>query len=357
MPIRLSRQLLYDKNTLKLEVLTTPINRLGLKIKNTFLEQAIRRAREELIQVGISKLDPTFYLSDGYGCIEGTANISVGFYDCNSLLQELNNEWRGWWHDEATILHIVRHEIGHAFCYSYKLYRQPDFRELFRVEGHFFRTYPPHDRYRHNPWSRDYVNPSGDYYAQKHPDDDFAETFAVWLTPNSRWWKEYRYKPGALRKLEYVGQIVQELGRQETVIDNDPAMIYEHVDDIKVTVAEYLRARLTSYRKNATGYVDPDLRMLFRGRPRLPNPRRIKREYQHAERLLREQKRVLVNRVSYWVGVDDVVAADLIDKCAARARALDLWVKKDQHEKKLIEVTSYLSTLCVNYARTGQFFR
>lgn len=350
------RQLLYDKNTLKLEILTTPINRLGLKLKGTFLEQAIRCARDELQQAGITRLTPTFYLSDGYGCIEGTSNIGVGFYDCNSLLQELNEEWRGWRHDEESIAFILRHELGHALCYTYKLYRRPDFRELFRVEGHFFRTYPPHDRYRHNPWSRDYVNPWGDHYAQKHPDDDFAETFAVWLTPRSRWWEEYRNKPGALRKLEYVDAIVQELGRQEPVVDNDPAMIYESVEDLKMTVAEFLGARLSIYRKQATGYVDADLKMIFRGRPRLTDTRRIRRDYMHAERLLREQKRSLVNRISYWVGIDDVVVDDLIDKCVARARALDLWAKKDDREKKLIEVTSYLSTLCVNYARDGQFF-
>ncbi len=350
------RQLLYDKNTLKLEILTTPINRLGLKLKGTFLEQAIRQAREELQQAGITRLEPTFYLSDGYGCIAGASNIGIGFYDCHALLQELNEEWRGWRHTPEDIMLILRHELGHAFCYSYKLYRTPTFRELFRVEGHFFRTYPSHDYYHHNPWSRDYVNPAGDYYAQKHPDDDFAETFAVWLTPRSKWWEEYRHKPGALRKLEYVEQIVEELGRQEPVIDNDPAMIYESVDDLKMSVAEFLKAKLTPYRKKATGYVDPDLRTLFRSRPRLSDVRRLRREYMHAERLLREQKRVLVNRISYWVGVDDAVVMDLIDKCAARARALDLWVKKDDCEKKLIEITSYLSTLSVNYARSSVFF-
>jgi len=354
--MRYTRQLLYDRDTLKVEILTTPINRLGLKIKGTFLETAIRRTREELQRISITKLEPTFYLSDGYGCIEGTSNISLGFYDCSDLLQELNEEWRDWRHDEATILHITRHELGHAFCYAYKLYRRPDFRELFRVAGHFFRTYPLHDRYRHNPWSRDYVNPSGDYYAQKHPDDDFAETFAVWLTPRSKWWEEYRYKPGALRKLHYVEKIVKELGRQEPAIDNDPAMIYEHVDDMTITVAEFLDARLNQYRKAATGYVDPDLRTLFRGKPRLSSPRRIKREYMHAERLLREQKRVLVNRIGYWVGIDDQVVIDLIDKCAARAKALDLWIKKEDQDKKLVEVTSYLTVLCTNYAHHGQFF-
>jgi hypothetical protein len=236
------------------------------------------------------------------------------------------------------------------------LYRRPDFRELFDVEGNFFRTYPPDDDYRPNPWSRNYVNPAGDHYAQKHPDDDFAETFAVWLTPHSNWWEEYRHKPGALRKLEYVEQIVHELGGQEPLIENNLALIYGEVEELKLTVAEHLGAKLTAYRKKATGYIDPDLRTIFRRQPRLPDARRLRREYMHAERLLREQKRVLVNRISYWVGVDDVVVSDLIDKCAARARALDLWVKKVDHEKKLVEVTSFLTTLCVNYARVGQFF-
>ncbi len=171
---RKTRELLYSRDTLKLETLTTPINQLGLKIKGTLIDEAIRRTREDMARVGITQLNPTFYLSNGYGCVEGTTNIAVGFYDGNDLLRELNQEFRGWRYDPADILQIVRHEVGHAFCYAYKLYRTKEFRRLFKVKGHFFNTYPEHAGRRHNPWSADFVNPAGDFYAQTHPDEDFA---------------------------------------------------------------------------------------------------------------------------------------------------------------------------------------
>ena len=91
---RRTRELLYSGDTLKLEILTTPINQLGLHIKGTLIDEAIRRTREDLARVGITQLTPTFYLSNGYGCVQGTTNIAVGFYDGSDLLRELNLEWR-----------------------------------------------------------------------------------------------------------------------------------------------------------------------------------------------------------------------------------------------------------------------
>jgi len=45
------------------------------------------------------------------------------------------------------------------------------------VLGRFRRPY--RDNYRPAPFSRDYVRHLPGWYAQKHPDEDFAETFAV----------------------------------------------------------------------------------------------------------------------------------------------------------------------------------
>ena len=41
------------------------------------------------------------------------------------------------------------------------------------------------------------------HYAQKHPDEDWAETFAVWLE-GGPWRRRYRDWQVALAKLEYV---------------------------------------------------------------------------------------------------------------------------------------------------------
>ena len=138
--MRRSRDLLFNPSTQKLELLLTPLNRLGLTIDGTFLQEAVRLGRADLKRVGINKLQPQFYLSTGYGTVAGTTSIALGFYDCSELLRELNYELRGFQYTHEDIVNLVRHELGHAFAYAYKLYRRKDFRELFNVKGNYFHT-------------------------------------------------------------------------------------------------------------------------------------------------------------------------------------------------------------------------
>jgi hypothetical protein len=353
--VRRTRELLSQVETRKLELLQTPINQLNLSITDTVFEQAIPTVQEDLGRVGIRRLEPVFYISTGYGCIAGSPIISFGFYDCDPLLKELNQEFRGWSYSDTEILNLLRHEVGHAFCYAYKLYRTPDFRALFEVQGNFFNTYPITDDYDYNPWSRNYVNPGGDHYAQKHPDEDFAETFCVWLTPRSGWRRKYKARPIIMQKLDYVDHIVKELGRQPPLVETKLSWMYERVEDIKMTVAQFMHAKPSRYYHKATGYVDPDLKALFRAEPRLSSRRALYRDYQRAETFLRQQKQSLISRVSYWVNVDTVVVHDLMDKCIHRAKALNLWLERAQYDKKLVELTSYVTALCVSYRETGLY--
>ena len=353
--MRRSRGLLYQIETQKLELLNTPINQLGLKIKGTVFEQAIPQVKDELRVAGVRRLDPVFYISTGYGCIAGSPIISLGFYDFHPLLKELNQETRGWRYSDAEIYDLLRHEIGHAFCYSYKLYRTPEFRNLFQVEGNFFLTYPERDDYWYNPWSRSYVNPNGDHYAQKHPDEDFAETFCVWLTPRSGWRRAYKGRPTALKKLRYADQVVKELGDQSPFVETKLNWMYERVEDLRLTVAEFMGAKTKYYAESATGYVDPDLRELFRPEPRHINRRAMFRDYMRADQFLREQKQSLLTRIAYWVGVDTTVVVDFIEKCMSRSKTMNLWLERAQYEKKLVEVVSYVTAVCSNYKNSGLY--
>ncbi len=355
---RLTRQLLYSQETQKLELLMTPLNHLGVRVRGSSWDEAIRTARGDMERARVTQLQPNFYLSTGYGCVAGTANISLGFYDATDILQELNQEYRGWRYSYRDIVNLLRHEFGHAFCYTYKLYRTPRFRELFNVEGNFFLTYPEDPLgagFDPNPWSRDFVNPCGDHYAQSHPDEDFAETFCVFLDPEIDWREKYRTRPGALHKLEYVEEQVWELGRSEPPVSNDPNALDEPLDSVKETLAHFLHARPSKYRKLASGYVDDDLLTLFRHPPRLLKGRARQKQYLRAADFLRDQRRVLTARIGYWTGVDDIVVTDLIDKCVVRSRTLDLWLKRDDAEKKLVEVTSYFTVLTRNYQEYGKY--
>ena len=356
--MRRSRELLFNADTQKLELLLAPLNRLGLTIEASSLAEAIRIALADLKRVRIKKLQPYFYLSTGYGTVAGTTSIALGFYDCNDLLKELNRELRGFEYSFNDVVNIIRHELGHAFAYAYKLYRRKDFREIFQVKGNYFLTYPETERYikRANPWSRDFVNPSGDHYAQKHPDDDFAETFMVLLQPRYNWRREYHNFPGALRKLEFVIGIIEELRNQEPPIDQKP-YDYEPLESFSETVAHFMKLRSTrDYRRKATGYLDPDLKDLFWRPPASRAGRKRERDYVHADNFIRKHKRNIVPQVSRWVGVDEVVVKDLLDKCSARTHALNLWVRKDERERKLLEYTSYVSYRCALYTLNESYF-
>ena len=113
---------------------------------------------------------------------------------------------------------ILRHETGHALNYVYGLWKKDEWVELF---GNFRKRYP--SLYHFNSSSRDYVrylhNIGNPHYAQKHPDEDFAETFAVWLDPRSKWRWNYRDWPRALEKLRYVDRLF----RKEKIAIRRPA--------------------------------------------------------------------------------------------------------------------------------------
>jgi hypothetical protein len=208
---------------------------------------------------------------------------------------------------------------------------------------------------RVKPWSKEFVNPGGDHYAQKHPDDDFAETFMVWMKPRQNWRRKYRPRPGALRKLEYVDRVVRQYGRRPPLVESNEEYIYEPIDNLGMTVAQFLRARPAYYRRLATGFVDPDLKSIFLKRPPYVNGRPA-RTHHHAHAFLRAYRRLLVPRVAGRTRVDEATVTELIDKLIVRARALNLWMRHADDERCIIEVTALLTHLCTSFAREGVFY-
>src|SRR5207237_4949283 len=102
-------------------------------------------------------------------------------------------------------LQILRHEAGHAFDNAYDLRKR---RRRIRVFGSPSTEYP--EFYLPKPYSKSFVLHLDSWYAQSHPDEDFAETFAVWLTPDSQWRDRYTGWP-ALKKLEYIDSLMREI--------------------------------------------------------------------------------------------------------------------------------------------------
>src|SRR6476469_2514647 len=183
------------------------ISELGLSLKGTRLEQLVDRLYAELSAKGLRFMPPV-YLSDQWGCPDDTPLIGVPFYLADPRLARIEAEEAIEVESETDIMRYLRHEAGHAFNYAYRLYDRADWRQLF---GPYSRPY--RERYRADPFSRAYVRHILGWYAQKHPDEDFAETFAVWLTPDLDWRREYAGWE-ALDKLEYVDRVMREVGEE-----------------------------------------------------------------------------------------------------------------------------------------------
>lgn len=188
------------------------IKDFDLRIETSRLQPFIDRLGRELRQRGLRHFRPIYYLGEEWCCVDRYPVIGLPFYLADRRLARIEAALRGYLEDEREIMMFLRHEAGHAFNYAYRLYRTPAWRRLF---GPFGRAYL--ERFPFDPTSQDFVRHLANHYAQKHPDEDFAETFAVWLTPGSRWRR--RYATGAVRrKLDYVERQVQRLGSRPPLV-------------------------------------------------------------------------------------------------------------------------------------------
>jgi hypothetical protein len=196
--------------TVRFELLNSRVCDLGLQVEGSPLEPHVLRLLRELAVRGLAFV-PEFYLTDAWGCPDGVPAVGIPFYLADKRLARVEEEQTGEVEDAAQIMMLLRHEAGHAINYAYRLYEREGWAETF---GPF--TKPYRDSFRPDPSSRQFVrhiahHRHGRTYAQKHPDEDFAETFAVWLTPRSGWRHRYRTWP-ALRKLQYVDRLMRSRG-------------------------------------------------------------------------------------------------------------------------------------------------
>jgi len=320
------------------EILNKPIRDLGLKIDGSPLHRLVQQLYRELGKKSLTKFRPLCYLSDEWGCPSGEPVIGIPFYLANADLAHFEKEINDL-EDPREIMMYLRHEAGHAFNYAYKLHQTPEWKQLF---GPFRRPY--HDNYRPIPFSRNYVRHLAGWYAQKHPDEDFAETFAVWLTPRSAWRERYRGW-GAMAKLQYMNRIARELGNVDPVRRRGRTDIT--VDEMEATVAEFYQ-RTNDEIPLVDLALDTDLRDIF-------NASKRRKTAKAAHEFLHSQKKAVVDKVAYWTGAQRPLIKKLIEVIEKRIAELGLFVDTGRESEHLIQITVYLTALAMNYMARGKF--
>jgi hypothetical protein len=258
-------------------------------------------------------------------------------------LTRIEHEQSGDVEDAQLIMMLLRHEAGHAINYAYRLYKHAEWAAVF---GPFSRPY--RDNFRPNPFSRQFVrhivhHRHGRTYAQKHPDEDFAETFAVWLTPRSGWRRQYRNWP-ALRNLEYVDRLMKSIADLAPKCTRGP--LCTPASEMRMVLADYYGQRAQRYRTAAQGYVDDKLREVFppvRGRTLVP-----------AVELLQKHRPQFLTRVTRWSGLDEADVETLLAKLEQRAGVLELCFPRGQVAAKIMDVTALVTALAMDFAYTGR---
>ena len=323
------------------ELLSRPIRELGLKLEGSPVERFVEQLYRELDARGLTKFRPACYLTDEWGCPSGEPVIGIPFYLAHAGLAELEKETHDL-EDGREIMMYLRHEAGHAFTYAYRLHKAPEWKQMF---GPFRRPY--RDNYRPAPFSRDYVRHLPGWYAQKHPDEDFAETFAVWLTPRSNWRKRYRGW-NAIEKLRYLDRLARKVGRTDPPRRRGVTDIT--VDEMETTVGEFYHQNTREEVAVTELAPDTDLRDIFRVSKR-------RRTARPAQDFLRKHRKSIIDKVAQWTGAQRPLIKTLLETIEDRAAKLDLKADRDRESEHLAEVTAYTTALVMTYVTKGKFIQ
>ena len=306
-------------------LLATRFCHLPLQLEGTLAARRLKRLHRELQAHNIVAL-PHVWLSEEFFNPDGVLGFAIPFYLAHPRLmllersQMLEVEGAG----EAESRRIFRHEAGHAIDEAYGFHSRPRYRLLF---GDPTAPYPA--SYKPHPESRDYVINLANWYAQAHPLEDFAETFAVWLNPYVDWLRDYEGWP-AWEKLKYVDELMREIaGLPPATIDKTEI---EPLSALRHTLAEHYAKKREHFAWTWPANYDPDLRRIFSDDPKDANALA-------ATRFLRRVRPQLRTRIAEGTGMHAYAVDQLLRQMIARAQKLELRVidpPKDTIEKLLV---------------------
>jgi len=300
------------------ELLSLRFCDLDLAIERSPLKRQVNRLYTELEGRGIN-VRPHVWLAEEWFSPDGVPGIAVPFYLAHPRLEKLerhimreveggNSRW---------FMRILRHEAGHAVDNAYRLRRRKRWREVF---GPASLQYPHH--YKARPGSRRYVHHLGEWYAQAHPTEDFAETFAVWLKPNSDWRRSYANWP-AFNKLNVVEELISSVRGKQAPVRNKIRI--EPLEHNTRTLAEHYRRRLARNDVFRRGVADEILKRIF-------ETQRPRQGALRASSLMRANKNPLVNAVARELDMERYSIHQILRMLIERSESLKLFARGNQRD-------------------------
>ncbi|MBL7072739.1 MAG: putative zinc-binding metallopeptidase [Candidatus Omnitrophica bacterium] len=323
------------------ELLGLRISDLPLSIKGTWLEECVGELYRELDVKGIG-FKPICYLADEWLAPDKEPVIGVPFFLAHPALLKLERkmmfEAEGGTKEQCA--RLLRHEAGHAVNYAYRLYRKNKWRELF---GPFSSEYE--DTYRFRPYSKSFVRHLEKHYAQCHPDEDFAETFAVWLTPGGAWRAEYT-SGKAKEKLLYVDALMKKIGSRSASVKKGKK--HWRLSSLRITLKNYYKKKQDQWAEEFPDFHDAYLKRIFSESS--PETEKITK----ASNFIKSFRKVILNNAAVCTGERKFLINDLLKVLVNRCRELKLYLRNDE-AVVLVQISTYVTALVMNYAYTGRF--
>lgn len=322
------------------QLLNLRLSKLPVRIEGTWLETRVAQLHRELKARNIL-FEPRCYLADEWLTPENEPVIGIPFYLAHPRLIELQKkmmlEAEGDTNDSC--MKLLRHEAGHALSYAYGLNRR---RSWQRVFGRSSEAYE--ETYRFRPYSKSFVRHLDYYYAQYHPDEDFVETFAVWLTPGLDWRKKYQgWK--ALDKLLFVDKLMADIAGKPP-LRADGRQLWK-ISAIRSTLRRYYQKRRLTEAEDFPHFHDDNLRRMFSEGAAKDETRRP------VARLLQTHRKSLLITVSSWTRERRYMVNEVYKAVLQRCRALNL-VTEDPETVAVLQLATYLTTLLMNYRYTNR---
>ena len=324
------------------ELLRLRICDLGVRIEGSELEPRIGQFCDELVSRGVT-LRPDCYLGDEWFSPEGVPAIALPFYLAHPRLKAL--ELRQMMEVEGGTaewcLMLLRHECGHAVDHAYQFSCRKEWQRIF---GSPATEYTP-ETYRPRPYSRSFVQHLPNWYAQAHPDEDFAETFAVWLATAPEAWRQHYHGWKALEKLEYVHSLMQEVEMQPPVVTHGRRI--SEASKLRKTLERYYAGRRKMYAEDFPDFYDADLRSIFgNGEPGADS----------AAKWMRKNRAALIASIVQWTGQRKYTVSMLVRRLMLRCHELKLSAPKEP-ARLYFDLAAYLAALVTNHMYTGRFKR
>jgi hypothetical protein len=303
------------------------------------MERRLEKLYFELQEKGLS-YRPHVWISDEWFTPDDTSGFAIPFYLFHPRLIKLEKEemFEAEGEKKTECLQILRHETGHAISHAYQLYKLKSWRNIF---GDFKKPYPLW--YTPQIKSKDFVTHLNAWYAQAHPLEDFAETFAVWLDPRMKWKKRYAGWT-ALNKLIYTDELMKDIGTRETLLDNKEE--YAHISENKRTIKEYYARKKKFYSVQWAHTFDVELRKIFTDE--------AKKSKTPAWKFLKKIRPGVRRNISEILDVPQYTVDQLLVELMKRSIRLQLYLKTTEEDAMkiiLIIVTAQL----INLTHSGYY--